>query len=53
MKNRAEDSITLAPMVVEDVSPPGNGLMSPQDVPQARSIISRAAIEQKKPLNNA
>lgn len=50
---QADSSITLEPMVVEDVSAPGNGLMTPQDLPQARSVISRAAIEQKNTLNNA
>ncbi|MDI1230744.1 MAG: TonB-dependent receptor [Methylobacter sp.] len=53
MTAQADSSITLEPMVVEDVSPPGNGLMTPQDLPQARSVISRAAIEQKNTLNNA
>ncbi|MDD5113433.1 MAG: TonB-dependent receptor [Methylobacter sp.] len=52
-QGQANDSITLEPLVVEGLSPPGNSLMSPQDTPQSRSIISRAAIEQKSPLNNA
>ena len=53
LQAQAEVSITLTPMIVEGTSPPGNGLMSPQDAPQAGSIISRAAIEQKSSLNNA
>ncbi|MDP1970009.1 MAG: TonB-dependent receptor plug domain-containing protein, partial [Methylobacter sp.] len=50
---QAGNNITLEPIVVEGIAPPGNGLMNPQDAPHSRSVISRAAIEQKNTLNNA
>jgi iron complex outermembrane receptor protein len=49
----ADDTITLEPIVVEGSTPPGNGLITPQDAPQSRSVISRAAIEQQNTSNNA
>lgn len=50
---QADNNITLEPIVVEGIAPPGNGLINPQSTTQSRSVISRAAIEQKNTLNNA
>ncbi|WP_104428228.1 TonB-dependent receptor [Methylobacter tundripaludum] len=50
---QADNNITLEPMVVEGVAPPGNGLMNPQNAARSRSVVSHAAIEQKNTLNNA
>ncbi|MDP3876808.1 MAG: TonB-dependent receptor [Methylobacter sp.] len=49
---QASDSVTFDSMLIEGVVPPGNGLMSPQDVPRSHSVISRPAIEQKNTQNN-
>jgi iron complex outermembrane receptor protein len=48
----AEDTVTLDEMVIEGVAPVGNGLLNLQDTPQAKSVISRSAIEQKNTQNN-
>ncbi len=48
----AEDTFTLDDMTVEKSVPAGNGLINIQDVPQAKSVISRSAIEQKNTQNN-
>ncbi|MFA5019396.1 MAG: Plug domain-containing protein, partial [Methylobacter sp.] len=50
---QADNNITLEPMVVEGVAPPGNGLMNPQNAARSHSVVSRVAIEQKNTLNNA
>ncbi len=49
----ADNSVALDDIVVEGIAPVGNGLLTPQNVPQAHSVISRSAIEQKNTLNNA
>lgn len=52
-QSQAEDSGTLGVVIVEGVTPPGNGLLNPQDGGYAGSVVSRTAIEQKNSLNNA
>lgn len=47
-----EETISLEKVVVTEKNPPGNGLISPQDSTQARSVISRSALEQENSLNN-
>lgn len=48
----ADDSVVLDKLVVEGVAVPGNGLVTPQNAPQAASVIARPAIEQKNSQNN-
>ena len=52
-QSHAEDNSTLGAVIVEGVTPPGNGLLNPQDNGYAGSVVSRAGIEQKNSLNNA
>ncbi|MFW5444310.1 MAG: TonB-dependent receptor, partial [Methylococcaceae bacterium] len=47
-----EEILTLDTMLVEPIDPPGHGFMIPLSAPRARSIITRAAIEQKNTQNN-
>jgi len=48
----ADESVILDTIVVEDTITAGNGLMNKQTGVQARSVISREAIEQKNTQNN-
>ena len=48
----AEESIKLDDMNVEGFIPAGNGLLNIPDSPQAKSVISREAIERKNTQNN-
>lgn len=48
----ADDSVILDTLVVEDTISVGNGLINKQTGVQARSVISREAIEQKNTQNN-
>lgn len=48
----AADTISFEKVVIEEKRSPGNGLMTQQDSTQARSVISRSAIEQENSLNN-
>lgn len=52
VSGQANDMIKLEKVVVEEKITPGNGLMTSQDTTRARSVISRAAIEQENSLNN-
>lgn len=47
----AEDTTDVGRVIVEG-NAPGNGLMIQEDTPKARSTVTRAAIEQKNPINN-
>ncbi|QPK64497.1 TonB-dependent receptor [Methylomonas sp. LL1] len=49
---QAEEAVRLENVIVEGISAPGNGLMTPQNSTQATSVVSRPAIEQKNSLNN-
>lgn len=48
----AQESTAIGRIVVEGDAP-GNGLMIQEDTPKARSSVTRAAIEQRNPMNNA
>lgn len=48
----AQESTAVGRIVVEGDAP-GNGMMIQEDTPKARSSVTRAAIEQKNPMNNA
>jgi len=47
----AQESTAVGRIVVEGDAP-GNGLMIQEETPKARSSVTRAALEQKSPLNN-
>ena len=49
----ADEATVLDHVLVEGQLLPGNGLISAQDGAQTSSVITRSAIEQKSPLNNA
>ncbi len=49
----AETDHALNAVIVEGVTPPGNGLLNPQDSGYAGSVVSGTSIEQKNSLNNA
>jgi iron complex outermembrane receptor protein len=48
----AEETFLLDEMVVDGIVPAGNGLLNIQDSTQAKSVISREAIERKNTQNN-
>ncbi|MDD2864100.1 MAG: TonB-dependent receptor [Methylococcales bacterium] len=52
MSTFAQETVLLDAMVVDGIVPAGNGLLNIQDSPQAKSVISREAIERKNTQNN-
>ncbi len=52
MSTFAQETVLLDAMVVDGIVPAGNGLLNIRDSPQAKSVISREAIERKNTQNN-
>ena len=48
----ADDTIVLDKVLVEGITSPGDGLLTPQHGTQAKSIVTRTAIERKNSQNN-